>query len=238
MPVGPKPAGENELIWQIKNFHNFLWASGGGYSDFLIHNIDECCWMKNDWPVEARGSGGRHYREGYVDQNFDSYSTEFTFKDGSKLFLEGRTIAGCHQEFASLAHGTKGSAVISQAGHAPSKARTFKAQKMTKDEIVWQWGKPEPSPYQLEWDHLLDAIRNDKPYNEVKRGVEASITTAMGRMACHTGQIITFEDMLNHEHEFAANADQLTMDSPAPLLADANGKYPVPMPGITKKREY
>ena len=109
---------------------------------------------------------------------------------------------------------------------------------MVKDEIVWQWGKPEPSPYQLEWDHLLDAIRNDKPYNEVKRGVEASITTAMGRMACHTGQIVTFEEMLNHEHEFAANADQLTMDSPAPVLADASGKYPVPMPGITKKREY
>ena len=24
------------------------------YSDFLIHNIDECCWMKDAWPVEGR----------------------------------------------------------------------------------------------------------------------------------------------------------------------------------------
>ncbi len=62
-PVGSaftkaKPAGENELMWQIKNFHSFLWASGGCYSDFLIHNLDECCWMKNAWPVEAQALGG------------------------------------------------------------------------------------------------------------------------------------------------------------------------------------
>jgi hypothetical protein len=30
----------------------------------------------------------------------------------------------------------------------------------------------------------------------------------------------------------------LTMDSPAPLQADANGRYSVPMPGLVKRREY
>ncbi len=44
--------------------------------------------MKDAWPVEAQGNGGRHYRGNYIDQNFDSYSTEFTFADGSKLYLE------------------------------------------------------------------------------------------------------------------------------------------------------
>ena len=63
----------------------------------------------------------------------------------------------------------------------------------------------------------MDAIRNDKPYNEAKRGAEASLVTSMGRMAAHTGQEITFEDMLNCEHEFAPTVDKLTMDSPAPL---------------------
>jgi hypothetical protein len=28
------------------------------------------------------------------------------------------------------------------------------------------------------------------------------------------------------------------MDSPPPIVADADGKYPVPMPGKTTKREY
>jgi hypothetical protein len=63
---------------------SFLWLSGGSFSDFLIHNIDECCWMKNAWPVSAQASGGRHYRGDKVDQNFDSYSVEYTFADGAK----------------------------------------------------------------------------------------------------------------------------------------------------------
>ncbi len=58
-PVGsaltpPKPAGISELMYQIRKFHGFLWASGGCFSDFLIHNIDECCWMKDAWPVMAK----------------------------------------------------------------------------------------------------------------------------------------------------------------------------------------
>lgn len=236
--VGPKPDGISELMHQIKNFHGFLWASGGGFSDFLIHNIDECCWMKDAWPVEAKGFGGRHYRGDYVDQNFDSYTTEYTFADGSKLMLEGRGMAGCFNEFASYANGAKGSAVISTSGHSPAKCRIYKGQNMTKDNLEWEFGQREPSPYQLEWDHLMEAIRQDKPYNEAKRGAEASLVTSMGRMACHTGQVITFDEMLNCEHEFAPNVDKLTLDGPAPLVANSEGKYPIPLPGINRKREY
>lgn len=242
-PVGsafvPKNSGDmSELMYQIRNFHGFLWASGGCFSDFLIHNIDECCWMKDAWPVEAKGYGGRHYRGNNVDQNFDIYTTEYTFADGSKFLLEGRYMAGCDQEFASYANGSKGSAVISTSGHSPAKCRTYKGQTMTKDNLTWEFGQREPSPYQLEWDDLMEAIRNDKPYNEAKRGAEASLVTSMGRMACHTGQVITFDEMLHCEHEFAPDLEKLTFDATAPVVANAEGKYPVPLPGINKKREY
>lgn len=235
---GPRPDNVPELHYQIQRFHSFLWASGGCYSDFFIHNIDECCWMKDAWPVQAQGSGGRHYRGDKIDQNFDSYSVEYTFGDDSKMFMFGRCIPGCHDEFASYAHGSKGIAVISQSGHAPSKARIYKGQKMDKDKIQWAYPQPEPNPYQLEWDDLMSAIRNDKPYNEVKRGVEASLVTSMGRMACHTGQVITYDDMLNCEHEFAPDLEKLTLSSEAPIKANKDGKYSVPMPGLVKDREY
>jgi predicted dehydrogenase len=237
--TGPAPKGMNELMWQIKNFHGFLWTSGGAFSDFLIHNIDECCWMKDAWPVEAKGYGGRHYRGEYVDQNFDVYSVEYTFADGSKLMLEGRGMTGCDDEFASYAHGTKNSAVISASGHTPAKCRIYNGQRINqKSDLIWEYGQREPSPYQLEWNDFIAAIREDKTYNEVDRGVTASLVTSMGRMACHTGKTVTYDDMLNCEHEFAPNLDQLTQDSPAPLQLDANGKYPVPMPGLVTKREY
>src|SRR5947209_4269636 len=97
----PKPEGITELLYQIQWFHSFLWASGGCYSDFLIHNIDECCWMKDSWPVKALGTGGRHYRKisgsniEAMDQNFDHYSIEYVFKDGTELRLDGRTMDRC-----------------------------------------------------------------------------------------------------------------------------------------------
>jgi predicted dehydrogenase len=237
--TGPKPEGISELLYQIQRFHAFLWASGGCFSDFLIHNIDECCWMKDAWPVTAQGSGARCYRADYIDQNFDTYSVEYTFGDGTKMFLEGRNIDGCHQEFASYVHGTKGSAVISSNSHTPSRCRIYRGQKFTRGEIVWAFPQPEPNPYQTEWDDLIHAIRKDKLYNEVERGAKASLVTSMGRMAAHTGQVITFDDMLNCKNEFAPDVDKLTMTSPAPLQLDKLTKhYPCPQPGIIKDREY
>ncbi len=236
--IGKPREGVSDLEWQIRRFHGFLWASGGAVSDFLIHNIDEGCWAKGDWPVEAIASGGRHYRGNNVDQNFDNYSIEYTFGDGTKFLVDGRTIPNCERKFATFVHGSKGSAIFSTSGHAPSKARIFSGQRLVKEEQVWGYGKPEPSPYQLEWDNLIDAIRNDKPFNEVERGVKASLVTSMGRMAAHTGQRITYDQILNCDHEFAPNVASLSFDGPAPLLANEDGTYPVPMPGVVVDREF
>ncbi|MHC4594262.1 MAG: Gfo/Idh/MocA family protein [Planctomycetota bacterium] len=236
--AGPKPSGISELLYQVQKFHAFLWASGGMYSDYYIHQIDECSWMKGAWPVEAHATGGRHYRGDSLDQNFDNYSVEYTYPDGTKLFYYGRAMTGCKGGFDSYAHGTKGTAVISTRGHHPGKVRTYKGHNLNSANLLWAFPQPEPSPYQLEWDDLIDAIRKDKPYNEVKRGAESSLVSSMGRMAAHTGQVVTFDDILNCEHEFAPDVDKLTMDSPAPLQAGADGKYPVPQPGIIKNREY
>jgi predicted dehydrogenase len=234
---GPKPEGISELLYQIQRFHSFLWASGGCYSDFYIHSIDECCWMKDGWPVQAQGLGGRHFRGKSVDQNFDTYSVEHTFADGAKLQLYGRTMPGCYEEFASYVHGTKGMAAISGAG-SPGRCVIYKGQNPVKSDIVWKSTTHEPNVYQAEWDALIDAIRQDRPYNEAKRGAEASLVSSMGRMAAHTGRVVTYDQILNLDHEFAPNVDKLTMDSAAPLLVGSDGKYPVPQPGITTQREF
>lgn len=235
-----KPEGKSEVLYQIERFHSFLWASGGLYSDFYIHFVDECCWMKNKWPVKAHALGGRHYRGDYIDQNLDTYSVEYTFDDGSKLFLEGRTMTGCKDESSSTAHGTKGSAIISHSGHTPGRCRIYGDLLMKRGTEKWAFPQdpPEPNPYQTEWDDLAAAIINNTPYNEVVRGVQASVATNMGRMAAHTGREVTFDQMLNCPHEFAPNVDQLTEDGPAPVMPDKDGRYPVPEPGKKIDREY
>jgi predicted dehydrogenase len=248
--AGPRPEGMSELAWQVSKFHAFLWASGGVFSDYYIHQIDECSWMKGAWPVEAHAVGGRHYRGDSLDQNFDTYSVQYVYPDGTRLFFDGRNMKGARDEFASYAHGSKGSAVISTLSHTPGITRIYKGQKMPAvtnrkqlplpedPNLVWAFPQPEKTPYQWEWDDLMEAIREDKPYNEVTRGAEASLVTSMGRMAAHTGQIITYDQMLNCPHEFAPGVDKLTMDGPAPLQMGPDGKYPVPEPGIKIDREY
>ena len=236
--TGPRPADLSELLFQVQQYLSFLWASGGLVHDYTSHNIDECCWMKGAWPVRAQGSGGRCFRGDAVDQNFDNYSVQYHFADGTELWMQSRNIAGCHGEFASYAHGTKGSAVISTYMHTPAKCRIYKSHNFVKDDLVWAFPQPEPNPYQLEWDHLIEAIRQDRPFNEAGRGVEASLVQIMGRMACHTGRVITWDEALNHDHEFAPGLDKLTMDSPAPLPIGPDGKYPQPQPGMHPEREY
>ena len=105
--------------------------------------------------------------------------------------------------------------------------------------MVWESevSEDERNPYQNEWNDLMDAIRDDKPYNEVARGVEACLVSSMGRMSAHTGREITFEEMLNWDHEMAPGLDKLTMVSPAPLLPDATGRYTVSQPGIVTYSE-
>ena len=235
-----KPEGKSEVLYQIERFHSFLWASGGLYSDFYIHFVDECCWMKNKWPVKAHALGGRHYRGDYIDQNLDTYSVEYTFDDGTKLHMEGRTMTGCKDQSASYADGTKGSAIISTSGHTPGVCRTYGDHLMKRGTELWGFPQdpPEPNPYQNEWDDLAAAIINNTPYNEVVRGVEASVATSMGRMAAHTGREVTFDQMLNCPHEFAPDVDKLTDDGPAPVMPDKDGRYPVPEPGKKVDREY
>ncbi len=239
------PGQPSELLWQVENFHCFMWAGGGCFSDFYIHHIDHLCWMKNSWPVKCQAIGGRHYKQSpdgalYVDQNFDSYSVEYTFADGTKMYLDGRCTKGCNAIYSSYAHGSKGLAVVAHHSDCGLPSSTYSSQNPDRARMTWTSNIPkaEQNPYDNEWNDLVDAIRNDKPYNEVPYGVQASLVTSMGRMSAHTGQEITYEEMLNHPNEYAPGVDKFTMDSPPPVRSGADGKYPIPMPGIITKHEY
>jgi predicted dehydrogenase len=241
----PNPGGMTDLLYQISRFHSFIWLSGGCFNDFYIHHVDHLCWMKNAWPVKAQALGGRHYRKGpdgvdYIDQNFDSYAVEYTFADGSKMYMDGRCMNGCNDMYFSHVQGTKGMAIAAKNGDCGLPSSIHSSQNPNRGNQVWVSDvKPdERDPYLNEWNDLTEAIRNDKPYNEVARGVHASVTSSLGRYAAHTGQEVTFEDFLNHPIELSPNSDKLTLTSDSPIMPDAHGRYPIPEPGIKKNREY
>jgi predicted dehydrogenase len=229
-PLGRRPANEPELAWQIRNFTCFLWVSGGLFAEMDIHQIDEICWIKDAWPVSAHGVGGRAANSTDCSQNLDSFSVEWTFADGAKATDVVRYLPNCHNEFATYVHGAKCAAQFSGSGHAGT-VQTYKDQRIATDNITWR-AKPElVSPWQAEWNVLLDAIRNDRPHNEARRAALTNLADIMGRAAIHSGKVITWDEAMASNFQFCANIESITSDSAPPVQADAQGRYPVPVPG-------
>jgi predicted dehydrogenase len=167
--MGPKPEGYDELLWQIRNFTRFFWVSGGLFAEMNIHQIDEICWLKGDLPVTAHGIGGRAANSTNRGQGFDSISIEWTFPDGTKATDGVRWLGGhSFSQFATFAHGTKCAAQFSGNIHAGT-TRIYKDQRIAENNIVWDAPKEQFSPWDAEWNVLLDNIRNDKPQNEAER---------------------------------------------------------------------
>ncbi len=229
--LGNQADAANNLMSQLQfgKIHLF-WVGSGHMVDNLIHQIDECCWIKDMWPVSAHGMGGRVPRSKDCGQNIDVYSMEFTFADGTKAFCGFRRIDKTYSEFATYIHGTKCAAQFSGRTHAAT-VHMFKDQRIDKDNIAWTPTKDVYSPWQYEWNVFIDDIRHDRPHNEIKRAVYSDLTSLMGRAACHTGQIVTWDQMMKSKFQFCDYLDELNFDSAAPVKADENGQFPVPIPG-------
>ena len=228
--MGPYDGKQNELLWQLRQPYQFLWASSGIFIELMIHQIDECCWIKDAWPITAHGVGGRGPDSTDCSQNLDTYSIEYTFADGTKALVTGRYIPKCDTDFATFVHGTKCAAQFSGNVHAPT-VQMYQDQRIASSQVTWRPDKERVSPWQAEWDVLLEAIRKDRPHNESRRAVHSNLAAIMGRAAVHSGKTITWEDALASDYTFAPSVDALTQDSPAPVQADAKGRYPAPTPG-------
>lgn len=227
--LGPQKSGPGELLRQISVPYYFMWAASGLFIELMIHQIDECCWIKDSWPVSAHGIGGRVPNSTDCSQNLDTYNIEFTFADGTKALVQHRNIPNSYDDFSTYIHGTKCAAQFSGNIHAPT-THIYKDQRCERHNILWKPPQEAVSPYVQEWSDLLGAIRNDKPYNEVKRSAYSNMASIMGRAACHLNRIVTWDEMMASDFQFCSDIN-FTNDSPAPVHADEHGRYSVPIPG-------
>lgn len=227
--MAPRKPDADELLWQIRQPVALIWSSGGTWMENMIHQVDECCWLKDSWPVAAHGLGGRAANSTDCSQNFDSYSIEYTFADGARAMVNGRFMQKCYNEFATFAHGSKCAGQFSGNIHAPT-VQIYKDQRIARDNVAWYPDKEKVSPWQAEWDNFLESIRKDRPHNEVERAALANLAAIMGRAAVHSGRIVTWEEVTASDFRFC-DVDALTPASKPPFMPDAQGRYPAPVPG-------
>ena len=103
-------------------------------------------------------------------------------------------------------------------------------------KTIWATPRKRPddymSPYQVEWNAIVDAVLHDKPYNEADYGAISTMTAILGRMATYSGQVVPWADAFASQKVLTTDAE--TWDSPAPISPLADGSYRIPIPGVTK----
>ncbi len=229
--LGNQGERSNDLMAQLQfGRNNLLWVGSGQMVDYLIHQIDECCWLMDAWPVTCQGMGGREVGSTDRGQTLDVYSMEFTFPDGRKAFCGFRRAQGGHNEFATFVHGSKKAGQFSGNVHAAT-VHVFKDQHTASGNVEWSPPSDAHSPWDYQWIDLIDAIRNDKPFNQARRAVYADYASLMGRAAAHYNRVVTWDEVVNSEFQFCDYLDELNYDSPAPVLANDDGYFPAPVAG-------
>jgi hypothetical protein len=57
------------------------------------------------------------------------------------------------------------------------------------------------------------------------------LTSLMGRAACHTGQAVTWDEMMKSNSQFCDYIDRMELNSPVPAKSNDAGQFTVPVPG-------
>jgi hypothetical protein len=116
--------------------------------------------------------------------------------------------------------GTKGGADLNVQG------RLFRITGANPWELRLKQGE---DGHQLEHFPLIDAIRNDKPYNDLETAAMSTMTAIMGRMATYSGKRIEWDEAFQSQIQLMP--EKVTWDMPPPVLPDADGNYPIAVPG-------
>ena len=231
-PVGlrPKSPDVTEMGHQVRNYSCYTWLNGSFILDWLIHNLDVCCWVKDAWPASAQGQGG-------AKSAMPRISSSTTMRSNTL----SRTVRGCLLRAVTSPVAGASSATSSMGRRDRQywvkgfrNRRFSRAHKQSNENLVWRYEGPPCNQYQVEHDLLFEAIRQDKPYNETQRCAYAAMTGILGRMAAESGQEITWDEALASDLVLAPGLEQYTMESEPPVKPDAEGNYPVALPGISK----
>jgi predicted dehydrogenase len=222
--VRPRQAGWTEMEYQMRNWYYFVWLCGDHITEQHVHNLDVINWAAGSYPVKAQGMGGREVRKGKdYGQIFDHHYVEFHYGDGMVLNSQCRHIKGTMSKVDELVMGTRGKVFFNDARITDLKGNTLYQFDRTK----------ENQPYQAEHDELFDAIaKGEFRFQDAERAAKSTMTSILGRMATYSGQLITWDQAINSG--LSLLPQQFSFDAPAPVQPDANGNYPVAVPGVTK----
>jgi len=123
---------------------------------------------------------------------YDHFATCYEWENGVKMYSYTRQMPGCKNTVEDYMLGTKGRAEV---------LRNY----VQGEGEPWQYKKPpnEPSMYDVEHQELFAAIRAGQTINNGTYMSYSTLLAIMGRMACYTGQEITWDMALNSKEDLS-----------------------------------
>jgi hypothetical protein len=216
----PRRPGMTEMEYQVYNWYDFNWLSADLPGLNLVHNVDKGAWaMHDEPPVRAWGMGGREVRKGPTFGDvYDHHATVYEYAGGVRMYAYCRQINGTMTEISDKFVGTKG--------------RCDLLRHTIEGETNWRYEGPACNRFDLEHVALFLAIRSGNPINNGVYMARSSLLALMSTWCSHTGQEITWEQALNSKKQ--ANPKRYAFDADPPAQPDADGNYPIAVPGVTK----
>lgn len=190
-----RPSGMSDMEWMLRDWQNWTWLSGDHIVEQFVHHIDTFNWFFGKYPTQAVALGGRHRRQ--TGDQYDYISIEYSFDDAAKYYGMHRQIPGCfNRSYNHMIYGTE--------GYTNSNNRIWDYD----NNLIWEHeyppdedGQPSRSLQMGYTDqshiNLVTAIRTNTPVNEAEHNASSSLVAIMGRESAYTGQLITWDDMMN-----------------------------------------
>jgi predicted dehydrogenase len=208
----------SDADYLARNWINWVEMSGDHIVEQHVHNLDVANWFIGHPPISAVGFGGRARRE--TGNQFDFFSIDLDYGDNVHIHSQCRQISGTFQRVGEELRGTKGVVYGGGKLNGDSSITVPEPKSDTDDE-----GKQEMID-------MIRGVRSGKPLNEARIVAEATATAIMGRIACYTGQMIRWSDLMQNEESEWFN---FTYDIAARDFETGRVKLPpedvVPVPG-------
>ena len=200
-----KPEGMGMVEWQLANWINFDWLSGGALLEQAIHTTDKVAWAMSDAiPVSAVGTGGKIGRTdpGNV---FDHHNVTYEYADNVFCHVAQRQIQGVFNEVVDRV--TCEEATVFGPGRCYARDH--------KGKMIWR-SSPKPGEeqdmYQVEHNEFFAALRAGKRIDGGEHMINSTAHALLGAYAAQTGKKVTWKELFDSQFDLAPDGLQFEDD--------------------------
>ncbi|MHB1037253.1 MAG: Gfo/Idh/MocA family protein [Pirellulales bacterium] len=213
-----------EMEFQMRNWYYFTWLSGDHLVEQHVHYNDMVCWlMGEEPPLHAWGYGGRQVRtESKFGDIFDHHAVVYQYAKGAHVYSFTRQQPNCFNENSKLVVGSKG------------QLRSGRSWDICDMKGATQWSSgPDKGNSEVNcFEEMFAGIKSGRPINDSLSMARSTMHAILGRMATHGGQRVNWNEAL--ASNLSLSPERYAWDAAPPVLPGPDGKYPQPIPGVTK----